>query len=335
MREGKRMTLELAEPVDLVRRVVELLVERGDREEAAAHLARLDQDALWSDSREARRATRGLPREPSRQPHRIGRTDALAVHERNQFTCRFSRCGFTPTIDEDVLKTLGKLGVLEYYRAQPRGWHPLAWTYQTAADHLVPRSSDPADWTTACWTCNAAKSSIALETLGWDHDPRPPAHTWHGLREHLPALTRLHQRDAGRTGRSGEAAPASPAVTGRERPPADATTRGSEKVVDRSEALARCNADRWTARSFHPSSDGGSRASLVVAARIEGAAAPLLTSRGALKTYTVTRSGPYVSIDGRWRTRMVEPTDSLAASAGWSARTPWVLERYRENDGGS
>jgi hypothetical protein len=104
--------------------------------------------------------------------------------------------------------------------------------------------------------------------------------------------------------------------------------RQPQATIGKTEALRRDREDQWAIRSFHASSDGGRQSALAAAARSDQAPPESLTSRGALKTYEVTGSGPYISLDGRWRTRKIGSTDVFAEVDGWTDRTPWVLERY-------
>jgi hypothetical protein len=104
--------------------------------------------------------------------------------------------------------------------------------------------------------------------------------------------------------------------------------RQHRATIARAEALRRDREDLWAIRSFHASSDGDRQSALAAAARSDQAPPESLTRRGALKTYIVTGSGPYISLDGRCRTREIGPTDAPAKVQGWSERTPWVLERY-------
>jgi hypothetical protein len=104
--------------------------------------------------------------------------------------------------------------------------------------------------------------------------------------------------------------------------------RHPQTTITKAEALRRDREDQWAIRSFHTSSDGGRQSALAAAARSDQAPSESLTSRGALKTYVVTGSGPYISLDGRWRTREIGPTDAFAEVEGWTDRTPWVLERH-------
>ncbi len=186
---------ELPKPVRLVALAVAALIERADLEAAARFLRGIDEVGLWAERQSVLKAYRGVPGVTTLPRHNIPRDDALAVHRHNFFTCRYDRCGFTPTVDEDVLKVLGRLGVFAYYRGdQTPRWHPLAWTYMAAPEHLVPRSPNPSDWTTSCWTCNSAKSDRTVKAVGWQWDPEPPSRSWWGLTEHLPALEHLAAR---------------------------------------------------------------------------------------------------------------------------------------------
>lgn len=178
--------------VRLVAETVDLLLDTQDVAAARSHLAALDLAALWHDRKESLAKVRGIPGDEARPRHAISRSRALEVHERNHFTCRYDRCSFTTALDEDVLKTLGTLGALDYYRQdRTPQWHILALTVMAAPEHVVPRSTDPRDWTTACWTCNSVKSDRRLEDLGWRYDPEPPSPPWMGLRDRLPELERL------------------------------------------------------------------------------------------------------------------------------------------------
>lgn len=323
--------LQLPEPVATVQAAVEALVGSGDVAAATTIMARVDEAALETERQAANAATRGLPTDSSRPSHSIPRHEALRVHARNRFTCRYSRCGYTLTIDEDVLKVLGRLGVFSYYRSHPRGWHQLAWTYQAAPEHVVPRSPRPEDWTTACWTCNAAKRNIPLEALGWHYDPDPPSHRWQGLREHLPALESLDGQRAGQRGRGRSSGPAGRARATRSAVPQQSRSSGAGEgaaLVSRGEALRRHHEGSWRVRSFHATCDSPPDGALVVAARLDDTPQNLKTSRQAWKAYNVERSGPYVSQDGRWRTRQVDSPAELLDAEGWSPRRPWVLERF-------
>lgn len=98
--------------------------------------------------------------------------------------------------------------------------------------------------------------------------------------------------------------------------------------IGREAALRRMHEDRWQVKSFHATCDGPADASLSRAAELDPPGPGSTGRNNAWKTYLQDRQGPYVSVNGRWRTRRIEAGDELALSRGWSHRRPWVLEEY-------
>lgn len=187
---------ELPQPVRLVADAVDAVLAH-DLRAAQASLGFLDESALRELRRVRRAETRGLPSVSHTAPHHhIPRARQLAVFERDRWRCRYSACGHSPVIDDEVLRLLGRAGLFPYYVPVPRSWHQIAWTYQAVVDHVDPRTDDPTRWTTSCWTCNEAKGSIALDDLPWSWDPHPPERGWTGLhdqRTNLRIVLRLHR----------------------------------------------------------------------------------------------------------------------------------------------
>ena len=179
---------ELPQPVRLVAEAVDAVLA-GEFGTAQAALGFIDQDELQRLRATRNGATRGLPSVSHATAHvAVPRQRRLEIHERDGWRCRYSACGFAPVLDEDVLKLLGRAGLFTYYTADPRSWHQIAWTYQAVVDHVEPRTRVESLWTTACWTCNAAKGSVALQDLGWHWDEDPPHRGWGGLRDKLVGL---------------------------------------------------------------------------------------------------------------------------------------------------
>lgn len=71
--------------------------------------------------------------------------------------------------------------------------HIAYWSIFASCDHLVAGSRgggwrDPSNLVTACWPCNSAKSSHALEDLGWPLRAIDKGATWDGLTAAYPEL---------------------------------------------------------------------------------------------------------------------------------------------------
>ncbi len=320
---------ELPKPVRLAALAVAELVERADLQAARRLLGRIDEAGLWAEHQAALKAYRGVPGATTLPRHDIPRDAALAVHRRNFFTCRYDRCGFTPTVGEDVLKVLGRLGVFAYYRPDktPR-WHPLAWTYMAAPEHLVPRSPNPSDWTTACWTCNSAKSDRTVEALGWHWDPEPPARPWCGLTEHLPTLENL----AARLG-----APTSLSMRPRRTAEPMATPAGPSKrrgSVRAGPELGDLDDPAWSVVAHERSSVDA--AAYIADAEGLPASSPLRVGkpsriyggrRGASVPPLRTAAPQIYGYAGRWR---LFNASKHAWSEGVSSSAPWVVQRRNE-----
>lgn len=187
---------ELPQPVRLVADAVDAVLAH-DLGAARSALGFLDENAL-RELRAVRRAeSRGLPSVSHTAPHRgISRGRQLEVFERDRWRCRYSACGHAPVIDAEVLRLLGSAGLFAYDVPVPGSWHQIAWTYQAVVDHVDPSTDDPARWTTACWACNEAKGSTALDDLPWSWDQLPAQRGWSGLHDQLQNLRvvlRLHR----------------------------------------------------------------------------------------------------------------------------------------------
>lgn len=96
----------------------------------------------------------------------------IPVYRRDCWTCRY--CGVR-TIAPPVLRYLGLIypGAFPYHPNWKSGITHRAWAMLSpTADHVQPGSKggpwlDADNLVTACWICNAAKSDLTLDDLGW------------------------------------------------------------------------------------------------------------------------------------------------------------------------
>jgi len=114
------------------------------------------------------------------------------IYDRDRYQCRY--CG-RKTVLIEVMRLLSGL-FPEQFPYHPN-WkasetHPAYWSVSATHDHVVPVSRggdslDPSNIVTACWACNARKSGLRLEDIGFTLR-EPNDQTWRGLADLYPAL---------------------------------------------------------------------------------------------------------------------------------------------------
>jgi 5-methylcytosine-specific restriction endonuclease McrA len=106
--------------------------------------------------------------------------------QRDRFHCRYCSQRIVPV---RVLASLSALypDALPYYEHYTTGTvHPAFWLVAAEGDHLIPGSrggawSDLDNIVTACVRCNARKSNLLLEEIGWTLEPASADGCWDGL----------------------------------------------------------------------------------------------------------------------------------------------------------
>jgi 5-methylcytosine-specific restriction endonuclease McrA len=118
---------------------------------------------------------------------------ALAeIYDRDRYQCRY--CG-RKTVFIEVMRLLSEQFPEQF--PYHRNWktsetHQAYWLVSATHDHVVPVSRggdslDPSNIVTACWACNARKSGLRLEDIGFILR-KPNDQTWRGLADLYPAL---------------------------------------------------------------------------------------------------------------------------------------------------
>jgi hypothetical protein len=165
----------------------------GSLTAAITQLERLDLDALTAEyDRRCQAVPSGKKRSKLGKPSSpVTDSAAPKLYRLDSWTCTYSPCGYSLTIDKRVLTQLQR--VTGVWLAKRDGhYHPITYVNQAAPDHVLGGGSLI---TTACWGCNGPKTSIPFETLmrdlGWDWQPYLPPHPWQGLTEHLEMLKQL------------------------------------------------------------------------------------------------------------------------------------------------
>jgi 5-methylcytosine-specific restriction endonuclease McrA len=142
--------------------------------------ARTHMDAIAFHRQEAT-----LRRAPSPQ--------ALAqIYDRDRYQCRY--CS-RKTVLIEVMRLLSDLFPEQF--PYHRNWktsetHQAYWSVSATHDHVVPLSRggdplDPSNIVTTCWACNARKSGLRLEDIGFTLR-EPNDQIWRGLADLYPAL---------------------------------------------------------------------------------------------------------------------------------------------------
>lgn len=107
------------------------------------------------------------------------------IYDRDRYLCRY--CG-TKTVLTPVMRLLSD-AFPEQFPFHPN-WktsetHPAYWSLSATHDHIVPvsRGGDSLETdniVTACWACNARKSGLLMEDIGFALR-EPEESTWRGL----------------------------------------------------------------------------------------------------------------------------------------------------------
>jgi hypothetical protein len=170
-----------------------LALAAGSLKDAIEELDELDLDGLRREIQLRRAAIpKGLPGSELGRPTPVPVPVVRALFAEHQWTCRYSPCGYSMTVDVRVLKQVQRVtGTWLHLRAGDLGWHPITDLHQTVHDHVLGGGEV---LTTACWGCNGPKNNIPFEELraaaGWAWDRDPPGHRWTGLTEFLNMLKR-------------------------------------------------------------------------------------------------------------------------------------------------